>query len=33
MIAAETRPDPMNAAHMKRYRILAEIMIEHAGDD
>jgi hypothetical protein len=31
MIAAETRLDPQNAEHMKHSRVLAEIMIEHAG--
>jgi hypothetical protein len=32
MIAAETRLDPQNPEHMKRSRVLAEIMIEHAGE-
>ncbi len=33
MIAAETRLDPQDREHMKRSRALAEIMIEHVGNN
>jgi hypothetical protein len=32
MIAAEERLDPANPDHMRRSRIIAEIMIARAGD-
>jgi hypothetical protein len=32
MIAAETRFDPTNVEHLRRARLIAEIMIEHARD-
>jgi len=33
MVAAETRFEPTNPDHLRRSRIIAEIMIAHGTDD